>query len=276
MGGALSPPSLIPPSGHSFHRHHPGRGILGPVGPVVLVLAALACDSEDKGAGAALEAAAPSPTPAPQAPPPAPEVRAPDIVVDPSYVAIGNDKVPTLGATEATLVDRIGVFLNGKPMIEGQSVDVVAMRNARPSQVSAAIGALRRAKATAAAIKTEARDNSTQRLPLTFTMPTQSCTTVAWIAKDAAIDVWPASGGRAKRIIKGLAGPDMTLGTDAVRTAGQQCDAPSLVVGADEAMTWGLVFDLATASLTAPGSRASAAVLVTSAVPGRKLSFDEK
>ena len=39
------------------------------------------------------------------------------------------------------------------------------------------------------------------------------CTTVAWIAKDAAIDVWPAGGGTAKRVIKGLAGPDMTLGT---------------------------------------------------------------
>jgi hypothetical protein len=36
-------------------------------------------------------------------------------------------------------------------------------------------------------------------------------------------------------------------------------------------MTWGLIFDLATSALSAPGARASAAVLVTSAVPGRKL-----
>jgi hypothetical protein len=107
-------------------------------------------------------------------------------------------------------------------------------------------------------------------------MPSEPCTVVAWIAKDAAIDVWPLGGGRAKRVIKGLAGPDMTLGLDAVRAAAQTCNASTIVAGADEAMTWGLMFDLATASLTAPGSRASAAYLVTSAVPGRKLTFDEK
>jgi hypothetical protein len=159
-------------------------------------------------------------------------------------------------------------------MIEGRVVDLVAMRNAKPSQVAAAVAALRRARATGAAVKTEARDNSTQRLPLSFATPADPCTTIAWIAKDAAIDVWPISGGRAKKIFKGLAGPDMTLGTDAVRAVSAGCNASVLVVGADEAMTWGLIFDLATTALTAPGSRTSAAVLVTSAMPGRKLSFD--
>jgi hypothetical protein len=238
-----------------------------------LALPCVSCDADDKGAGGVPDAASLAPQTQPVAPSPPPEARAPDIIVDPAYVAVGGDKVPTV---EAGLADRVGVFLSGRPMIEGQTVDVVAMRNAKPSQVAAVVSALRHAKATGAGIKTEARDNSTQRLPLSFATPSQPCTTIAWIAKDAAIDVWPIAGGRAKKLIKGLAGPDMTLGTDAVRAAGQQCDAPVLVVGADEAMTWGLIFDLATASLTAPGSRANAAVLVTSAVPGRKLTFDEK
>jgi hypothetical protein len=237
---------------------------------VALASAAFGCDSDDKSATGSPEATAPTVA----APPPPVEVRAPDIVVDPAYVAIGNDKVPTLEA--AGLADRIGVFLSGRPMIEGQTVDVVAMRNAKPSEVASVLAALRRAKATAAAIKTEARDTTTQKLPVSFATPSQPCTTIAWIAHDAAIDVWPIGGGRAKKIIKGLAGPDMTLGTDAVREAGQKCDASTLVVGADEAMTWGLVFDLATTSLTAPGSRTSAAFLVTSAVPGNKLTFEEK
>jgi hypothetical protein len=240
---------------------------------VVLVLfglASAACDSPDKDAPTPVEAAAP----APPAPSVAPELRAPDIVVDPSFVAVGNDKVATLAGG---LADRVGVFLTGRPMIEGRSVDVVVMRNAKPSEVAAVLSALRKARARAAAIKTEARDGSTQSLPLSFAIPDVPCTTVAWIARDAAIDVWPMSGARpAKKVIKGLAGPDMTLGTDAVRAAGQECTAPTLIVGADEAMTWGLVFDLATAALAAPGSRASAAVLVTSAVPGRKVSFDAK
>ncbi len=238
-------------------------------------LAFAACDSEDKSAPAAVPAAPPAPALA-SSPPPPQEVKAPDIIVDPTYVAIGSDKVPTLPGGEGALVDRIGVFLSGRPMVEGQTVDVVAMRNAKPSQVAAVIAALRHAKATGAGIKTEARDNSTQRLPLSFTVPSQPCTTVAWIAKDAAIDVWPVSGGRARKVIKGLAGPDMTLGLEAVRAAGEKCDASALVVGADEAMTWGLIFDLATTSLTAPGSRTSAAVLVTSAVPGRKLEQGDK
>jgi hypothetical protein len=235
--------------------------------PVALVTLVVACDSET-----AHPEAHPAATPATfastTAAPAPPEVRAPDIVVDPGYVAVGNDRV--LGG-DPGLADRISVFLNGRPMIEGRTVDVIGMRNAKPSQVTAVIVALKRAKATGAAIKTEARDNSTQRLPLSFDPPLQPCTTIAWIAKDAAIDVWPVGGGTAKRIYKGLAGPDMTLGTEAIGSVGARCDASELVVGADEAMTWGLVFDLATMALKAPGARTSKAVLVASAVPGRKL-----
>lgn len=230
-----------------------------------------ACEDESKGHGSAPEAAPPPAQQTTAAPAAPPEPRAPEIIVDPSYVSIGNERVPT---GDPGLSDRISVFLNGRPMVEGRTVDFVAMRNAKPSQVAAVVAALRRAKAAGAAVKTEARDTSTQRLPLSFAAPVQPCTTVAWIARDAAIDVWPISGGRAKKVIKGLAGPDMTLGTDAVRAAGAQCDASVLVVGADEGMTWGLIFDLATQGLGAPGARASAAVLVTSAVPGRKLTFE--
>jgi hypothetical protein len=252
-----------------------------PIAPCLAAgfFACFACDAHDA-TSATPEAAPPLPSAAaaPPAPPP-PEVRAPDIIVDPSYVSIGNDKVPTLGGTEGALADRIGVFVSGHPTVEsisGRTIDVVAMRNARPSQVAATLSALRHAGASAAAVKTEARDNSTQRLPLAFTVPVQPCTTVAWIGKDAAIDVWPISGGRAKKVIKGLAGPDMTLGTEAVRSVAGGCDASALVVGADDSMTWGLVFDLATMALAAPGARVSGAVLVTSAVPGRKLALDAK
>ena len=199
------------------------------------------------------------------------DVRPPDIIIDPSYIAIGTDRVPTV---ELGLADKVSVFVTGRPMIEGRTVDVVAMRNAKPSQVAAVITALRRAKASGAAVKTEARDNSTQRLPLSFDSALQPCTTIAWIAKDASIDVWPVGGGTAKRIFKGLAGPDMTLGTEAVSQVGARCDSSDLVVGADDPMTWGLVFDLGTMALQAPGARTSKAVLVTSVVPGRKLVID--
>jgi hypothetical protein len=242
--------------------------------PAVLPVLASGCDQPSGAPAATAPATAPaaSPATAAQAAPsnPPAEERAPEIIVDPAHVSVGNDRV---NGSDPALADRIFVFLSGRPMVEGRTVDLVAMRNAKPSQVAAAVTAIRRAKAAGAAVKTEARDSTTQRMPLSFSTPSDPCTVVAWIAKDAAIDVWPVSGGRAKKIYKGLAGPDMTLGTDAVRTAGEGCNASVLVVGADEAMTWGLVFDLATNALSAPGARASAAVLVTSAVPGRKLAF---
>jgi len=249
-----------------------------PIAAAVAALAALvglptlgvACDNgaahpDTRAAGGSATAAVPAPAPVP------PEVRAPDIVVDPAYVSVGNDRV---NAVDLGLADRVAVFLTGRPMIAGRVIDVVAMRNARPSQVVAVVAALRRAKATGVGIKTEARDNSTQRLPLVFDSTFAPCTVVAWIARDAAIDVWPAGGGRAKRILKGLAGPDMTLGTEAVGVLGGRCDSSDLVVGAEDTMTWGLVFDLATTSLQARGARTSQAVLVTSAVPGRKLEIE--
>jgi hypothetical protein len=196
--------------------------------------------------------------------------KAPDIIVDATRVAIGNERIP---AGEPGLADKVAVFVTGRPAIEGQVVDFVAMRNAKPSHVAAVASALRRARATGVNVKTEARDGSTQKLPLSFTTSVADCATVAWIAKDVAIDVWPAGGGTAKRVIKGMAGPDMTLGTEAVEKQASVCGAPELVVGSDDRLTWGLVFDLATMSLRAPGTRMSTAVLVTNAVPGRKLEL---
>jgi hypothetical protein len=218
---------------------------------------------------AAPEPTAASTAPAAPAPPPAPEpVRAPEIIVDRATVAIGADRVAT---GETALADKLAAMTTGKPGIEGRGIDVVAMRNAKPSQVADVVAALRGAKASAVTIKTSARDDTTQKMPLAFGSTLQDCAVVAWIAKDGVIDVWPAGGGAAHRVARGLAGPDMTLGMDAVRTQWAGCNAPTIAVGGDDAMSWGLVFDLATSALQAPGSRASTVALVTAAVPGKKL-----
>jgi hypothetical protein len=211
-------------------------------------------------------AATTAPT-ATMAPPPPEPPKAPEIIVDSTKISVGNDRVP---AGEPGLADKVGVFLGGRPAIAGQVVDVVVMRNARPSEVTAVVSALRHAGARGATARTETRDGNTQSLTLSFATTVPDCAAVAWIAKDAAIDVWPAGGGKAKRVIKGMAGPDMTLGTEAVRKAWSGCTASELVFGADEKMTWGLAFDLATQSLQLPGARASSAVLVGDAFPGHK------
>ena len=204
-------------------------------------------------------------------PTPAPEARAPDIVVESSKVTIGTDRIAT---GDPGLADKVAVFVNGRPLIEGHSVDVVVMRNAKPSQVAAVVTALRGAKASGVVIKSSSRDNSTKPLPLSFTATVPPCTPVAWIAKDAAVDVWPAGGGTAKRIPRGLAGPDITLGNDAIDALVAKCGSPVVIVGADDAMTWGLVFDLAWTALHSPTTRGSSALLVTNATPGRKLALE--
>ena len=202
---------------------------------------------------------------------PAEAPTAPEIIIDSSNVSVGSDRV---SASEQGLTDKVSVFVSGRPAIAGASIDIVAMRNAKPSGVAAVVAALRRAKAGSVSVKTEARDGTTQKLALSFPAGVPDCATVAWIAKDAAVDVWPAGGGTAKRIAKGMAGPDMTLGTEAVRRQTNACSASPLLVGAEERFPWGLVFDLATMSLQLPGTRASGVVLVTSAVPGRKVALD--
>jgi hypothetical protein len=239
-------------------------------GAAVFALAAAAavwmaaCDKEPSST-ATPEAAPPA---APVAPPAPEPPRAPDILVDATHVAIGNDQIP---AGQPGLADKIGVFLHGRPLVEGQAVAVVAMRNAKPSSVAAVATALERERAASAAVKTEARDGTTQKLTLSFPRTIRDCAGVAWIGKDAAIEVWPAGGGTPKRIGRGLAGPDITLGTDAMRTLSSGCNSSEIVVGSDDGLPWGLTFDLATSVLGAPGARASAAVLVTSAARGRKL-----
>jgi hypothetical protein len=243
-----------------------------PPGPLAVVLALsvalAACDSPsdaDQAPPASAAASAPQPAAAPA--PPAPP-RPPEIIVDRSSVAIGADHI---ASGEVAFADKVSALTNGKAGIEGQAVDVVAMRNAKPSQVVDVVAAVRAAKANAVTIKTSARDDTTQKMPLTSASNVPDCTVVAWIDKDGWIDVWPAGGGAVRRVKRGLAGPDMTLGMDAVRTQWAGCNAPTIAVGADDAMTWGLVFDLATSALQAPGSRANMATLLTSAVPGKKL-----
>src|SRR5579862_4828327 len=157
---------------------------------VAFATLASACD---KGS----DAAPPTPAIAPaiattQASSPTPPPRvAPEIIVDPNQVAIGKEHVPTaadgLADRVATLIDPASIETP-----EARPVEVVVMRSVKPSQVAAVLLALRRAKAEEAIVKSESREGLTEKLPLSFATSVPECATVAWIAKDAAIDVWPA------------------------------------------------------------------------------------
>jgi hypothetical protein len=195
----------------------------------------------------------------------------PDIIVEQATISVGQEHLAT---GEVGLYDRLAGLLKAQPTLGGHTVDFVVMRNAKPSQVASMVSALRSAGATGANVKTESRDGATVKLPVSFTAKEPDCAPVAWISKDAAIDVWPLGGATAQRVNKGLAGPDMTLGGEAVQKQSGSCSASELVVGGDDHFPWGLVFDLATNAVQARGSRTSAVIITTNAVPGRKVHLE--
>lgn len=232
---------------------------------MALLAFALGCDASSP-AGSAASGSSTQLSPPSSAAVQPPE--APEIIVDRVHVEIGKTRV----AAGPGIAERAGVLLRGAPAIDGQTVGVIALRDASPSDVAAVIDLLRQSKAAGVDVKTEARDSTTQVVKLAISTRLPDCATVAWIAKDASIDVWPAGGGKATRILRGLAGPDLTLGAEAMRKQAGACEASELAVGADDAMSWGLVFDLAMSALHQPWTRASAALLVTGATPGRRLA----
>jgi hypothetical protein len=234
------------------------------------LLFVIACDKEPAKLDNSVEASAPQPKTSASVAFTPPSERPPQIVADTTYVTVGSERI---GTSEADLAARVAVFVTGKPKVEGESVEFVALRAVKPAVVAGIVTALRKAKAKAAVVKTQNRDGATVSIDLvTQTGPLKDCTAVSTIGKDGAINVWTASGaGNAKKYTRGLAGPDITLGSEAVRKNISACDANILVLGADEALTWGLVFDLALAS---KGEKPMQILLANDAVPGRKVTVE--
>ncbi|MEZ4259434.1 MAG: hypothetical protein R3B36_10210 [Polyangiaceae bacterium] len=239
-----------------------------------LALALAGCDKEPtKLEKMAASANAPPPaTSAAPAPPPKPSK--PQISVDDGTILVGSDRIE-LGAPDAR--GRLAAALVGKPLVEGEELVVVAQRSAKMPRVSMLLDALRAAKAKAALVKTQARDKTTLELAVPFDATAKDCSAVGFIGKDSSISAWTVSGGTATRYARGMAGPDLTLGSAGVRKVAGACDASAWVVSADETVTWGLVVDLVSA-VRSPGDagvmRAQTLIVPSEApVPGRKVKL---
>jgi len=243
-------------------------------GLLALPFLAAACDAESsQSPQIAAEASAPAPTV--QAPPATPEPpRAPVIVVEDASCTIDGEIV-LFSAADAS--DRIAAILAGKPHVQGELVALSASRDAKTPRVSAVLSALKKVKAKGALVRTKKRDSSMGELELAIDHAAPAdCTATGAVNKDGSIAVWPSSGGVAKRFKRGFAGPDLTLGSDALQKLAAGCDSSVWYVAGDDALVWGLPFDLALATLGAPDAkamRASHTVLLTSPpVAGRKVS----
>lgn len=240
-----------------------------------LLLAALilaACD-EKKTAPDAASTATSTSSSAALAPPPI--AKPPFLSVDEKACYVGGDKVDlTAGDAKA----RVAAILGTKPKVEGEMLELQALRDVKFAKMAALVEGARTAKAKGLTVKTSRRDQSMGELEVRFDhAPLASCSAVASIAKDNGINVWPAGGGTGDHFTKGMAGPDMTRGVAGAQKLANAC-AESFVwaVTAEESITWGLVFDLAVTAMGAfdggKPMRATQVDVLPEGVAGRKVN----
>lgn len=179
--------------------------------------------------------------------------------------------------TQPDAKGRMTAALAGKPMVEGESVEIEVMRNVKTPRVALAVHAIRLAKAKSVTVKTPNRDRVMTPLELAFPSAATECSAVGFIGKDRAINAWPVSGGTAARFTKGFAGPDLTLGSAGVRKISNGCKSPWFFVSSEDTVEWGQTFDLALAvragDEAGPPIATSAVLLAEAPVPGRKVTW---
>lgn len=224
-----------------------------------------ACDDKEtsKTTPSATTATATSP------PPPPPPEKPPIVFVEEGGITVSGEKVDTTGDVKG----KLAAILASKPKVAGETIEIQALRDVKYPRVAVTVAAIREAKAKAAVIKTALRDGALGELPVDLAAPA-ACSPVGMIAKDSAILVWPVAGGTATRYSHGMAGPDMTLGSDGMRKLGASCDSSTFVIAGDDSVKWGLVYDLAMAARSSEGGapkQSQGFVPADAPVPGRKL-----
>ena len=235
-----------------------------------LLAATPAC--EEKPSPAQQDAAAVVEASAPTSSVPPPPAKPPVATVDDASFVVTGDKVD-LSAADAR--GRIVGMLANKPLVVGETVEVDALRDTTMTRLETALGGLKDARAKGATIKTAQRDLTMGSLDVVFDHGNVApCSAVGMVAKDNAILVWPYAGGTAaQRFSHGFAGPDITLGSDALRKLGNGCESLVYFVTGDDSIKWGVVFDLAVAAKTGGSFKPTTVYVLTKApVPGHKVT----
>lgn len=244
----------------------------------LVAIAGTACDKSPSKLDELVEASTNLPSPRASGAPttsatPAPP-SAPSIAVDDGACSINGEEVLFAGPDPK---GRIASILATNPLIVGQLVTFDAARETKTPKVGIVVLALKQSKAKGALVHTPMRDKNIGELPLLLQHgPIGDCSAVGMVNKDGSIAVWPAGGGVAQKFVRGFAGPDLTLGPEALHKVANACDSATWLVAADDNVPWGLTFDLALATRGSPEAgvllRASQTLLVAEApVPGRKV-----
>lgn len=232
------------------------------------------CDDKPKdGASTAKEGASASASakPSASAPKEEPAPTQTTLSLDDVALTVNGDRVLFEGPDAK---GRIHAALAGKPKIAGEKVPLAVLRAAKTPKVVLVVAALKEAKASGVIVRAQKRDNAMSEIDVSWEAPLP-CSAVASIGKDVAISVWTVGGTTAKRFAKGMAGPDLTLGSEGFRKGVNACESGVAVLAADESVTWGLVFDLALATKDPADSKKLLGLrfaLAADAVAGRKVT----
>jgi hypothetical protein len=219
-----------------------------------LLTLAVGCDDDKakSSGGKAQEPSSSAPPPsatassAPPRPPEPPVARPPAITVDDRGCTV--DGVSFAGAP-AEWQGRLAAALAQNAKVPGEAVAISVMRDTKAPKVEAVVASLGAAKARSVVVRTPTRDQTTGELELTLHhaggKPPAECSVVAMIEQNGSVAVWAKGGGGASKFSRGMAGPDLSSSTEALRKRAAACDSATWFVGAAETVTWGLVFDLA-------------------------------
>jgi hypothetical protein len=202
----------------------------------------------------------------------------PQLALDDTAVFVAGERVETSSLGGPDLKGKITLALAGKP-VEGETLVLNAARDTKMPKVTALFSVLIAKKVKAVEVHTPKRDRSGGEIVFVTTQKPADCSAVGFISKESAITAWPASGATAERFARGMAGPDLTRGSEGIRKRVLACDAAPWFLGADENVTWGLVFDLALAVAQVddagaiPASK-SLTLLTKTPVSGRKIEVE--
>jgi len=164
--------------------------------------------------------------------------------------------------------------------VKQKTVPLKVARNAKVQHVEQFVFALGEAGAAQVDVTTATRTG--EKMAVLKLFPEQliatqlpECTLVGMIRHDNSTAIWHMRGGTAFKYTKGLAGPDISATLVGLTDQMKPCNSAHWVLGGEENVTWGPVFDLGVAVATAePPTRATNAVLLhESMVAGRRVQL---
>lgn len=241
-------------------------------------LLAIGCDDKDKTAPKPATSASATATASTASTPTTPAAPSkPQFAIDDSAVFVAGERFET---GPADLRGRVIAAIGDKP-VAGETVILNAARDTKLPKMTALFSALIAKKVKGVEVHTPRRDKTTAEVTFVTNTKPADCSAVGYIAKEGFISVWPASGaGAADRFARGMAGPDITRGSEGMRKRLTGCDSPVFFLSADDSIAWGLLFDLELASTgnedagTPLGKPRSPSLLTKTAVAGHKIDVE--